>query len=180
MAEKCGYENTHTGKPCGRTAGWGTDHTGSGYCVDHDETFAKHTGSGFYRLDKERQEGIAMMLEQGHSVSAACAVAKIDRGTFYRWMQAGEHEEEGPAREFYDRITEARGFGILNAEKRLAELVAEKNDASTWLKWMGMVYPDTYKQSDSVDKERSRLIYRPYVESDSDAERVNLNEQSAQ
>ncbi len=33
---KCGAK-TGRGKPCGRTAGWGTDHPGDGRCRDHAE-----------------------------------------------------------------------------------------------------------------------------------------------
>lgn len=35
MAEKCGAAKRQGGDPCGRPAGWGTDHTGTGACKLH-------------------------------------------------------------------------------------------------------------------------------------------------
>lgn len=51
-------------------------------------------------------------------------------------MSAGEDEEEGVFRDFYDRITRARGVGIGEIERSIMELCVERQDASTLLRYL--------------------------------------------
>lgn len=39
------------------------------------------------KLTRERQESIVQLLEDGHSIAAACRCNGIDWATFYRWLE---------------------------------------------------------------------------------------------
>jgi len=91
----CGAECTD-GTPCQNDAGscpWHGDNT-------------PETGRPS-KLTEGRQENIAVMLEDGHSIGAAARSNGITVKTFFNWMEKGEQHDGGPYAEFFDRIKNA-------------------------------------------------------------------------
>lgn len=176
--ETCGHTATSTGKPCGRHAGWGTDHVGSGYCVDHDETTPPRSA----RLTKSLQEGIAGLLEQGHSIRAACGSFSLSRERYYSWMETGreyaEAGEENEYTEFYKRMELARATGQRQTLESMLDMARERSDWRAFLEVLKRQYPDDW--GDSIDVgPQGKIVFFDYAESDtSGGERVNLDETS--
>lgn len=97
MAEKkvarCGSRKTSSGKPCRRPKGWGTDHAGTGSCVDHDAVKTKGKGKkkvagkaaakkkqAEIRLARRRAE-VARRLRAGDTYREMAAALKVSRQT---------------------------------------------------------------------------------------------------
>ena len=59
------------------------------------------------KLTDRLQTRICNMLRIGESVSAICRAVRIDRGTFYRWMDAKRSPAGPEYREFRKRVKEA-------------------------------------------------------------------------
>lgn len=92
------------------------------------------------KLNLQRQENIAQAVEKGKSFTSACRKSGITPQTGIRWMQLGEDEDEGPYREFFERLTRAKGVGQDHWEQRLHEVT---QDPATIMAILKTQYPDT-------------------------------------
>ena len=77
------------------------------------------------KLTPETQERIVRAIRAGNYADAACRAAGVGQTTFYRWMQRGEAEAEGPFREFRDAVrqaeAEAEVFAVATVRKAMTE-----------------------------------------------------------
>jgi transposase-like protein len=146
----CGYEDTTTGQPCQRPAGWGTDRD-HGYCSDHADDVDGPPAHRRSKLTAQRQESIAQMIENGHSIKAACRCNGISHQTFYEWLERGDEQDEGIFSDFSDRIARARGAGEQQLVDELLQMAREKGDTKTMLSVLKSRYPDSWGDADVDD-----------------------------
>jgi len=151
----CGSTQTRSGEPCQRDAGWGTDRD-HGPCRTHAEDGEPHPGRD-PKLTRERQESIAQMLENGHSVAAACRCHGIGQSTFYEWLDKAEQQEEGIFSDFSDRVARARGAGERKLVDELLEMAREDGDARTILSVLKNRYPESWGESDDDGATEERV-----------------------
>lgn len=151
----CGSTETGTGEPCRRDPGWGTDRD-HGPCADHSEDTESNVGRD-RKLTKQHQEQIAEMLENGHSVSAACRCNGIGQSTFYEWLDKADQQDEGIYREFADRVARARGTGERELVDELLEMAREERDARTLLSVLKNRYPESWGESDAAGTTEERV-----------------------
>lgn len=131
----CGYEDTTTGQPCRHPAGSCPVPSHRGAVPNGGNPQGRPT-----KLNLQRQEDIAQAVERGKSFTSACRKAGITPQTGIRWMQVGEDEDEGPYREFFERLTRAKGIGQDLWEQRLHEVT---EDPATIMAILKTQYPDT-------------------------------------
>jgi len=148
--EICG-EPTADGSPCENPA-CRTD----GKCWMHTETDNRQDPGRDSKLTKERQEAIAAMIEDGHSVTSAARSNGVTKQTVMNWLDRGETQENGIYAEFFDRYTRARGEG----EKAYLELVKamakEEGDHRFLASLMKTRYPEAWQEADTgVDADRT-------------------------
>lgn len=153
--EICGSSDTTTDEPCQRPAGWGTDRD-SGFCRTHSEDHDGATGHRPTKLTAQRQESIAQMIENGHSIRAACRCNGIGHSTFYDWLERGDAQEEGLYADFSDRIARARGHGEQKLVDELLDMAREQRDTKTMLSVLRSRYPDSWSDAD-VDSEQGTV-----------------------
>ncbi|WP_435552764.1 helix-hairpin-helix domain-containing protein [Natrinema sp. CGMCC1.2065] len=103
------------------------------------------------KLTKQRQEAIATMLEDGHSVAAACRCNGIGQTTFYEWLEKADDQEEGIYADFADRVASARGAGEAKLVDDLLEMARENGDARTILSVLKNRYPESWGEHDDDD-----------------------------
>ncbi|MWG34833.1 hypothetical protein [Halomarina oriensis] len=141
----CGAE-TAKGTPCQNPAGEnGRCHIPTHNGRDEDNP------SRDPKLTVERQEKIASMLEDSHSIAAACRCNGIGRSTFYEWLQKGDAQEEGIYADFSDRVARARGAGERRIVDELLETAREKGDTRTMLSVLKSRYPDSWDDASSTE-----------------------------
>lgn len=132
MSETCGYELTTLNRGCKNPSG----ENGRCWIPSHNPGPENDNPGRPTKLTHQRQERIAAAIESGHSFRSACEQAGISTATGHRWMSAGANEDEGVFREFYDRITRARGVGIGEIEQSIMELCVERQDPNTLLRYL--------------------------------------------
>lgn len=162
--ENCGYEDTTSGEPCKRTAGWGRD-VDEGYCKDHaDDDDGGDSAHRPTKLSHARQESIATMIEQGHSINASCRSNGIHRESFYNWMRKGEEQEEGEYADFFDRLTRALGEGERMYENLLLEIARENEDAATVMSMLKQRYPESWGDVNRGEQSGSVVVHTDAAE----------------
>lgn len=141
---------TARGEPCKNPA------TDNGYCwipahnpdIEGDEYPAGRSS----KLTLERQEGIAGMIEQGHSMTAASRAHSINKATLFNWMARGEAEKDaGNDNEYtalYDRVTRARGTGEANYVNHIRKLANDSNDTAALISMLKQRYPESWGDVD--------------------------------
>lgn len=140
----CGHPTDHDGEPCrnpateGNTC-WIDTHGGSA-------SVGRNT-----KLDKAMQENIATMLEDGHSIQAACRCNGIAPSTFYDWLDRGEKQDEGIFSEFSERIASARGAGERKLVDELLDMARSKGDTRTMLSVLKSRYPESWGDADPAE-----------------------------
>lgn len=132
--DKCGSTNTSSGKPCKNSAE---------SCPWHDTDDPPETGRPT-KLTLERQERIASMIEEGHSIGAAARSNGITVQTFFNWMERGAAQDEGVFAEFFERITRARGHGEKQYLDAIMTIARENGDVSTLLTLLKSRYPESW------------------------------------
>jgi len=142
----CGSNDTASGDPCQRDPGWGTDRD-HGPCRTHSEDGDPHPGRD-PKLTKQREEGIAEMLENGHSVAAACRCNGIGQSTFYEWLDKADQQEAGIYADFADRVARARGAGERELVDEMLDMAREDGDARTILSVLKNRYPESWGEAD--------------------------------
>jgi hypothetical protein len=145
----CGGECAD-GSKCQRSAGWGTE-SDLGPCVDHDDSTKDSTGRDT-KLTEQRQEDIARMLEEGHSIGAAARSNGITVQTFFNWMERGKETSDAPFAEFFDRITRARGTGEARYVDAIVEIAKENGDTATLMSLLKSRYPDAWADVERGDQ----------------------------
>ena len=114
---------------------------------DDDGEPARGSGSAS-KLTRERQEEIAAKLERAQSIAAAARTSGITRRTFYNWIERGADQEQGPYREFYERMRRARGVGERRLVEALLDAIRATNDTRTLLEVLRIRYPESWGDRD--------------------------------
>lgn len=148
MSDICGYENTTTDSPCQNpTTGdngrcWIPSHN-----PDSDEENPQGAGT---KLTKDRQEGMASMIEQGHSQAAAARAYGIHPDTFTNWLRRGEDSPESIFGEFFGRIARAKSVSECQYVDSLRHMAEEIKDTDT-LRWMlQQRFAESWGESDAL------------------------------
>jgi len=97
---------TADGTPCKNSAC-----RSDGRCWIHTQTDESADIGRDSKLTKQRQEAIAAMIENGHSVTAAARNNGVTKQTVMNWLGKGENQDSGIYADFFDRYTRARGEG---------------------------------------------------------------------
>ncbi|UIO98887.1 helix-hairpin-helix domain-containing protein [Halobaculum sp. CBA1158] len=111
------------------------------------------------KLNVQRQEAIASMIEDGQSIRAACRCNGISHETFYDWLRKGDEQEEGVYADFADRIARARGAGESRLVDDIIETAREKGDTRTLLSVLKSRYPESWGDADAGDSESTVEVY---------------------
>ena len=142
MTDICGVETTK-GEPCQNPAE---------SCPWHDSDNDVDTGRPT-KLTKQREEGIASMIEEGHSQASAARAHGVDPTTLTRWINKGKEQGEGIFADFYKRIARARAYSEQQYVKELRHMADEVNDTNT-LRWMlQQRFPESWGESDALGGE---------------------------
>ena len=128
MSDKCGSTDTHSGEPCKNNAS-----EDDGYC--HLHTQDDENQRGHKKLSHDRQEKIAIALEQGVPLVAACRLNGITHKTHRIWMQKGEEQEEGPYAQYFQRLTDVLPDEY-NHKEHMADVMSEYSGEDSW-NWKG-------------------------------------------
>lgn len=153
MTDTCNAD-TVSGDPCKNST---TDDGDPERCwiPSHNEQGAENPHGRPSKLDLQRQEEIAQAVEQGKSFSLACRKAGITPSTGIRWLQEGEEQEEGEYREFFERLTRAKGHGQDVWESRLLEVA---DDPATIMAILKTQYPDEWGDAKRGDQAGSETV----------------------
>lgn len=109
------------------------------------------------KLTKQRQESIADMLEQGHSIAAACRCNDIGQSTFYEWLEKADQQDEGIYVEFADRVARARGAGERRLVDELLEMAREEQDTRTILSILKNRFPESWGEAEAGAGDEERV-----------------------
>jgi len=129
------------GTPCQNPAGE------NGFCwlPSHNPDIDEDDGRGRpEKLTHERQENIASMIEDGHSISAAARSNNITVQTFFNWMERGTNQDEGIYGDFFERITRARGQGEKQYLDAIKDIAEANDDTATLMTLLKSRYPDAW------------------------------------
>jgi len=110
------------------------------------------------KLTKEREEKIAQALEQGKSMNSAARMVGISPQTVYNWLDRGEGQEEGIYKEFFERITRAKGHGEDVYFNTVWQMAKEEGDHRFLASLMKQRYPDSWGDTDTGVKADSVTI----------------------
>lgn len=135
----CGSDDTTSGEPCGFTPG--------DSCPYHNTDDPPDNGRPT-KLTYERQENVAAMIEQGHSITAAARANGVHRETIHNWMKRGEQQDEGVFADFFDRLTRAQGTGEQQYVAALIEIAKENDDTATLMSMLKQRYPESWGDVD--------------------------------
>ena len=139
----CGAE-TADGSPCQHPPSRADDK-----CHIHTEVTDPADVGRDPKLTRERQEAIAAMIEDGHSVTAAARANDVTKQTVMNWINRGENEDEGIYAEFFSRYTRARGEGEKQYLELIKELALEDGDHRFLASLMKQRYPDAWADTDT-------------------------------
>lgn len=151
--DTCGYEDTHSGDPCGNSPS-----EPDGRCHMHTQVGEQR---GHQKLSHDRQEQIALALEEGVPLVAACRLNGITHKTHRNWMQRGEEQEEGPYAEYFQRLTRALGHDQREKTQALWQAAKENGDTGTMLTVLKQRYPETWGESDIGEANGGPLFNLP-------------------
>lgn len=136
----CGSTETTSGNPCEWKPGPS--------CPFHNENKTPPDNGRPTKLSKDRQERIAIAIEEGVPLVAACKLNGITHETHSNWMKRGEQEEEGPYADYFGRLTRALGHDQREKTNVLWETAMETGDTQTMLTILKQRYPDTWSEQD--------------------------------
>ncbi|WP_226040857.1 helix-hairpin-helix domain-containing protein [Natrinema sp. DC36] len=104
------------------------------------------------KLTHEVQTSIANMLQQGHSVAAACRCNGIGQSTFYEWLEKADKQGEGIYADFADEVASARGMGEATLVDDLLEMAREKKDTKAILSVLKNRFPESWGEVEEGDE----------------------------
>lgn len=84
------------------------------------------------KLTPETTSKIVEAISIGATYKLACDYANIAYNTFNEWMKAGEQEETGKKREFYDAVTRAEGAAAVRLLAKIEAAAKEDWRAAAW------------------------------------------------
>lgn len=161
--DRCGAPTTD-GDPCRRGPN----------CPYHQQPEPPDSGRPT-KLTRERQERIAAMLEEGHSISAATRANGISHETYHSWGRKGENQEEGVYAEFSDRMSRARAEGERQYIEKAQEAAIQSKNASALLKMAQLQYPKSWgDRSEQRTQESGLNVYLTSKEPESKIEEYKL------
>lgn len=138
----------------------------------HSDPDAENPQGRDSKLTKERQEGIAAMLEQGHSQAAAARAHGIRPQTISEWTAKGEEHPESIYGEFAERIARAKAKSERDYVTELRHLAREIEDPHT-LRWMlQQRFPESWGESDAIGGGASASPIEIYTTAETDGETV--------
>jgi len=147
-AERCGAETT-SGEPCQNPAE---------SCPWHNVENPPDNGRDS-KLTKQRQEEIATMIENGHSMTAAARANGVTKQTVMNWIGKGQEQDEGIYADFFDRYTRAKGIGEMNYLELIADMAEEQGDHRFLASLMKQRYPESWQDTDTgVDAEQVEIV----------------------
>lgn len=138
--DNCGYDDTHSGDPCGNPPS-----EDDGRCWVHTGTDNQR---GHRKLSHDRQQKIALAVEEGVPLVAACRLNGIRYKTHRRWMDLGEDQDEGPYAEYCQRLARALGHDQREKTQALWKIAEENDDTATMLTVLKQRYPETWQDQD--------------------------------
>lgn len=129
----------------------------------HSDPDAENPHGRDTKLSKQRQEAIAAMIEDGHSIGAASRCNGITVQSFYNWMSRGEQQDEGPYADFFSRITRARGHGEKGYVDAITAIARETGDTDTLMSLLKCRYPDAWAdvETGTADDETVQIHFEP-------------------
>ena len=136
----CGSTDTTTGEPCQFSPG--------DSCPWHDTDSPPDTGRDS-KLTKSRQEAIATMIEDGHSVTAAARSNGVTKRTVMNWIGQGKEQDEGIYAEFFHRYTRARGEGEKTYLELIKDMAQEEGDHRFLASLMKQLYQDSWDETET-------------------------------
>jgi transposase len=77
------------------------------------------------KLTEAVQDKIVQAIRAGNYAEAAGRVAGISPSTYYRWLERGEREEQGPYRDFHDAVRKAEAEAEVHAVAILRRAMPE-------------------------------------------------------
>ena len=156
--DKCGSTDTDSGDPCQRDAGWGTD-TDHGPCKTHRDPGRPS------KLTHERQEGIAVAVEDGTPLVAACRLNEISHQTHKNWFDRGERDakdgKENIYTEYFGRLARALGYDESKKSKQMWETAMEDGDPQAMQTVLKQRYPETWQDQDLGEAQASIPLVVP-------------------
>ena len=151
MSEKCGV-TTSQGHPCKNP---------KESCPWHNTDEPPENGRPT-KLTMEKQEGIAQMIERGDSIRAAARSHGLHHETILNWISRGEdayrNDEENIYRDFFDRLTRAKGKGENTYKNAIMQIAIETEDARLLMSMLKQRYPDSWGDTETgVDANTVKL-----------------------
>lgn len=95
------------------------------------------------KLTPETQEKICNEIKRGLPVSHAAELAGITQRTYYNWYNKGKNAKSGRFKEFYNKIEEAKAYGIALR----VENIRKAGESGTWQAdawWLERMDPDNF------------------------------------
>ena len=154
MTEKCGHPTTQD-EPCQNP---------KESCPWHNTADPPETGRPT-KLTMERQEGMAQMIERGDSIRAAARSHGLHHETVLNWIQRGEeaykNDEDNIYRDFFDRLTRARGEGENTYKNAIMQIAIETEDARLLMSMLKQRYPDSWGDAETGVEADTTVINVP-------------------
>lgn len=114
------------GEPCGREAGWGTDHLGEGRCKDHGDEAAE-------KAEAIKKAFLAEYAEGTKGIARAAQAAGTSHVTVWRWRRE-DPEFDRAVDELQEHLDPMRT--ALVEETLLTRLVTGKANSSEYFFWL--------------------------------------------
>ncbi len=135
---------TADGTPCANSAC-----RSDGRCWIHTQTDESADNGRPTKLTKQREEGIASMIEEGHSQASAARAHGINPDTLTNWINKGKRQDQGIFSDFFGRIARARAYSEQQYVKQLRHMADDAGDADT-LRWMlQQRFPESWGDTDT-------------------------------
>lgn len=101
------------------------------------------------KLTPEVQEKICNEIKRGLPVTRAVVLAGIAMQTYYNWYNKGEKAKSGRFKEFYNKIEEAKAYGIALR----VENIRKAGESGIWQAdawWLERMDPDNFSLNRNV------------------------------
>jgi len=101
------------------------------------------------KLTAETAERIVQAVRAGNYAEAAVRAAGIAPSTFYRWLDRGAAEEDGPHREFHDAVRRAEAEAEVHAVAVVRRAMSE--DWRAAMAYLERRYPSRWRRHTSTE-----------------------------
>jgi len=144
MSEDICGEPTADGSPCENPAC-----RADGKCWMHTGTENRQDPGRDSKLTKERQEAIAAMIEDGHSIEAAARANNVHPSNVFEWVNKGEEQDEGIYAEFRERFTRAKGVREQEFVDLIKDLAREQGDHRFLMSMLKRRHPESWGDTET-------------------------------